>query len=1673
MTDTSIFNHDTDVEVLIDKASDPMPFDNNYLPPLSPEELAEDTGAPEEWVLDNMPLPELPQEETDWSTVGTLEPLSEEDNLQLEWEMAGRETRGFILQNPKFRDRARELSWTEDLVNQFEAGWTEAERGNIIGEALTAGNVDILDDPRVVGLKDDLMYRGEAEFWSGEAARMVGQVAEGIFTWKTAAVATGTGAVGAAGGAAGGPLAPITVPAGALIGAGAGVGAKLAVDSFYQNRAEQFESMIAMGFPTQVASDTSLLTGIANAALDVVGTGTLVGAPAKVLLKGKLKKVMQSKSFQRKAAEFVAVWQGGALGEGATEALQELINGWGTNLAIQFHDLDIEALSTEQITDNMLHAFDKAYKASLFISGGSATVSTVVQHRHQKRQEMIDQVRAAVDGDPERAKVAGRTSKTPYEFNAVALKQLFVDDKIPEAWIEQLGFTKREVELAAESGATLTLDEDGKAVFLTMEREEAQPLMDVMVNPGGDTTTTQAINDAIEDAAEKQSIDEETNAQLAEIQQTIEEMGPEALTPEQIAIMDMAQRQAELADADQAQMDMFPEGSPEVQAAEDALALNELLRAGRKAGFTNRQMEENLALRAEVRERQARREDVKKVKAEKRAVSKEVREQKKKARAEGKKQWEENRHTKMRKDVRAGGVRIDPSSVGNYQLPARSGLLAKGAKEIGLDIEDFAHYHGYEDVNEMLAEMNSFEGETMTSFVKDFVNTTMTELHSDILTQEGQLASTLEDLLDTSDVSIMLAQRLIGLKQEWKNTTAKQRSKMIKAVANARLGDLTLTEASFNRMLREIQSLGVQAGIYARKGDTQKAFDYTYAHAVRYEMLREMQRRGKRVDKKLKTYQKRYAGKLRVSNVHGTMQYYIQDFLSIAQLRPGDKGRPTTLTPETLNSLLTRYGLQHIQNLPWKIIEEGNRRPLRDFTISELESLIEAVEHLEGIGKEMTNRDKAIRAGLYNFDKEVMLAQVSRNHVSNLQKARAEETIQDSKFLRGAEWILSWAAHIRRVEDMLEILDGGDRNGPWKKAIFGRFVAAQDLKDRLRHDIMGVRNPKLDEAIGRKPKHKFNLMALQDHMYKNRKEWTESHTIAGVPGTKQWTKGEAFMIALNMGTKSNKERVLAHNGVMEGHTLNEDQVNLILDLLNEDDMVFVQGLWDAFRIHTWDKVKAVFQLENNGLNPTEVVTSPFPHKGKVYEGGYFPILYDPRAINKTETGNITLQAQRDAQDQLEQVMSPQVSDAVFSGMTKERSGSRGKLLLDMTVLPNAIDDVIHYIAYRPQVREVLTILNDPEMATEIRVSLGQAYFNEIKRWTGRLATNNRGDHLHSGLQRMARYWNSVAGTAVLGYKLTTMVAQPMGAFPAIMEQINAPVPGKPNFWSAKGITRAGRITRRQISYLYKANTKEAYQFIMSKSREMPSRRDMINLAVAEYMSSAKFGPQGKISRWHRKYNDFAKDVITSIQLTTVDMPTWLNAYNTAMEDGMRPDQAVDIADSVLRQTQASAQLKDTVEMMSTPAGRSALLFMTFFVSQMNRMASNIGAARRGERGWHTLGGDVAMWVLIPAMLDELVRGNLDFEDDDDLIDVGRRILLYPVAPIASLLNGNMSQSQIGRLLRRVSNLNPDEPETWVPALLQLLMTASGTAGAVQISATLEALMQNDAEFVEYYMGPKR
>ena len=448
------------------------------------------------------------------------------------------------------------------------------------------------------------------------------------------------------------------------------------------------------------------------------------------------------------------------------------------------------------------------------------------------------------------------------------------------------------------------------------------------------------------------------------------------------------------------------------------------------------------------------------------------------------------------------------------------------------------------------------------------------------------------------------------------------------------------------------------------------------------------------------------------------------------------------------------------------------------------------------------------------------------------------------------------------------------------------------------------------------------------------------------------TKMQVFAIALNTGNEGNMARLLQLPKTVGVESLTQEQVvALMTEALTAEELAVVQEVWDVYEAMRQESAKVAKRL--TGREPLWVAPTPrtiLSADGQEVElrGGYYPITYDKDA---SESGS-----RADEVTNAEDMAKLRNMSRVFDGHTKNRMQTVNKdFVLSLTLRGafEGLDRQIHYVAWAEWVNNTQRIMR--AVNPTILDYFGPQATRAIREWiedvrSGGRKNETQFDAFFTALRRNI----SLAG---IGLNFVTAGLQVLGVTQSI-----AVVGPK---WMIKGVAE---FTKGPLA---------AHKYVCSKSVMMHNR----SLTQFRELAEVQAEVMGTSSAFKRVVTDAAYKPISWMQMT-VDVPTWIAAYNKALSEGHTDQMAVAIADRSVIDAQGSGRLQDLsgVE-RGTVAQKMLTVFYTFF-----NTALNIAWVSKKTKKPVEWAADLSMILVMQPVMEATVRAVLDSVKEDEELD---------------------------------------------------------------------------------------
>ncbi len=684
------------------------------------------------------------------------------------------------------------------------------------------------------------------------------------------------------------------------------------------------------------------------------------------------------------------------------------------------------------------------------------------------------------------------------------------------------------------------------------------------------------------------------------------------------------------------------------------------------------------------------------------------------------------------------------------------------------------------------------------------------------------------------------------------------------------------------------------------KKDYKTAFEEKRKQILNTELLRRSLRAKKDVEAAIKYMRKFSKRGKSFKNIHADFVDKIRELEDAYQLT----ARLSNRKRNALNANAFIEWMKKVEKddgaifmFPREVLVADSKTHYRDLTLNQFMALRDTVKSLEAQGRLV---EKGISAQ-EELARDDIIGQIE-DRMARLKQTGAARRMTERNGLawydEGTSKLKMADAAMTKIEFLVEQMDGGPL-GPAHRAIFQPIADAEYAENLLVRE----NGTKLSDAFKALPKKIIRQM----------------NTSIFIPELgRKLTRGELLHLALNVGNESNLDKVIRGSelDVLDGvQPFTEDGIMSALDRLTKEEWDLVQTIWDLFE-NMYPKVEAAYRKEN-GIAPERVETREIVTHHGTYRGGYFPMLYDAKRSAKAKK-LVEL-------DALEMMQSQYVQASVNSSMTKGRTGFAAPVLLDFSRVSGELQKTAHFITHYEAVRNLKKILGDERIMRGVVNKIGMEYYNTLEGWAGQVATGTREKRTLNYLDNVIEGMRSNATITIMGGlvggSVTTILSQPLGLFTSI-DALSREING--DYKPGRGVLR---MAQGLVGMLKPGAVKQAFDI----SKELQFRLQNSDRDIRHVLAKTQ-GMKGRKAQIQR----MMLIGIPFIQLYTVDIPTFISAYNMGLEANLSEGDAVNYADSVVRKAQGSGSPKDQSALLAQPGvTRAFTMFMTFFNTLYN------------------------------------------------------------------------------------------------------------------------------------------
>lgn len=628
-----------------------------------------------------------------------------------------------------------------------------------------------------------------------------------------------------------------------------------------------------------------------------------------------------------------------------------------------------------------------------------------------------------------------------------------------------------------------------------------------------------------------------------------------------------------------------------------------------------------------------------------------------------------------------------------------------------------------------------------------------------------------------------------------------------------------------------------------------------------------------------------------------------------------------------------------------KIFDDNNQTNLRELTVIDFDELVEVFKKIYKTGRREYEGNTFVneKGESLSFEEaeNIIMAEIKAEKENPLYKKLAEKKWKKTKKEMG-----KWVADLALPEIIIE------RMGPKTYDLIYKMMDKAFAKKRLLQEQAELELKKVMNIYDRETFRKIR----NDKIYEINKV---DHKPVMV------TKETLLTMALNWGTDSNRERVV------ETYGLDHRNIEKILfKYLNDKDWDFVEAVWKHINSY-WPERNIV---QNNlygiplGKVPGRKIILP---DGRKINGMYYPIKYDAELTSKTKD--------REINDIIRKDMLGRTTFNIGMGSTKSRAQSSGGQYLrqDLDVYLDYINESINHIAMRETTADIYKLLSRKDLAEAISQKYGVDAHRRLQRWASD-CWHDPVDKLTAWEQRLNRLRHNFT-MATMAYRTSTALLN-FANLPLVMEKMGA-------------VNMA-----RGLSAIYLGGVKNYRQqrdFILSKSTFMRDRATNMDRDLARGLKLKEEQDVSKLtSKAHavkEEVDRFAYSLISETDFM-LSLPEWIQTYNNTiaqlqiekpfMTVAEMDEEAVRLADKMVRETFGSGEMKDRPEVVKSRLLSQLLPFYSFTSLVMNQFIRG-GYDIVDGRGPMKLMRAMLFWYILGSVFEGALRSLVDSATGND------------------------------------------------------------------------------------------
>ena len=890
------------------------------------------------------------------------------------------------------------------------------------------------------------------------------------------------------------------------------------------------------------------------------------------------------------------------------------------------------------------------------------------------------------------------------------------------------------------------------------------------------------------------------------------------------------------------------------------------------------------------------------------------------------------------------------------------GMTAKGQK--GVHPDEAAAFFGYNSGAEMLNDLMTAPPIKETAEAN--AESRMIERHGDVFT-DGTIERQADEAVQNEERGKLILHELKILARGTSQRSLDRQT--MKSIAAERIGNLSFREIHPGKYRKAEIRAAQEAARMLAEGNKEGAAQAKARQALNYYLGTEATE-AKNETTKIVDRMARYNKKKVREEIQKAEGGYWEQIVKILE-RFEFRKSATLASVDQLNQDINTWAAERMDThgdglvLANVVLNESYVTHWKNVAYSDLQGINDSVKNIEHVARYSNKLTRMGEEIEYNKLVEKLVTTAAETGTGRFKKSAS--TADDLSWIQQkGRWAM---AQMTKIPYMMSWMDGMDRVGTW----FTTF--SQPMTDAYNAEL------ELFKEVGEPV-----VDLIQNRSKEDMKRHNTTFFIPEIKGTAGGThtgnlKGhEIIAVALNTGNEGNlRKLLLGEQWAQEDGTdidLQNAQLQAVLKHMTKSDWQMVQKIWDQIDI-LYPKLAEVHR-RTTGLVPPKVEATPVETEHGTFKGGYYPVKYDPTRDNKAAE----FEERKEAEVGSMFASNASIQSSVNTGSTNERTGYFAPIHLTLNVVPNHIQETIHYITHHDAVREVNRLLRDPRVKDAVTEKLGPEEFAQLKPWLNDIAKDGRNAPNKSIVDAMFNKLRLGTTLGVMGFKASTGIIQISGLSNTIAE-----VGIKPVYQSMRTIL--GSVD----------SMKSAWEFATEKSKVLKHRTKTMDRELMNAMQQleSRRGVFAAIQEASMKH-------IALIQTYMVDLPSWHAAYIKELGESGDEKKAFQYADWVIENVQGSGVTKDMAGLMRNQTKTHTIftMFMTFFSALWNLQRDLVKGTQSGKYSTTTVAAKAMFLFTIPVLFEMMMRGEFAKEDQEPeelLQETLTKVALYPIASI--------------------------------------------------------------------------